>query len=146
MKSQVLHTVWCYISGEAAGEISYWSLLGMKGLTSGLGIFNDLRVGICANRGKARNHSGWLLNTARSVWDAFRGVIWRAYTTLTRIIRHCSRNCANLKYRCLSQTLPQKFNPIHWLNLLPIVEIQYALGQRFSNDLVAQHSLLVWQF
>ena len=34
MKSQVLHTVWCYISGEAAGEIWTWSLLGAeKGLT-----------------------------------------------------------------------------------------------------------------
>ena len=32
MKSQVLHTVWCYISGEAAGEIWKWSLLGVKGL------------------------------------------------------------------------------------------------------------------
>ena len=27
MKSQVLHTVWCYISGEAAGKIWNWSLL-----------------------------------------------------------------------------------------------------------------------
>ena len=34
MKSQVLHTVWCYISGEAAGEIWNWSLLGVKGLSS----------------------------------------------------------------------------------------------------------------
>ena len=32
MKSQVLHTVWCNISGEAAGEIVDWSLLGVKGL------------------------------------------------------------------------------------------------------------------
>ena len=32
MKSQVLHTVWCNISGEAAGEIWNWSLLGVKGL------------------------------------------------------------------------------------------------------------------
>ena len=32
MKIQVLHTVWCYISGEAAGEIRHWSLLGVKGL------------------------------------------------------------------------------------------------------------------
>ena len=33
MKSQVLHTVWCYISGEAAsGVIWNWSLLGVKGL------------------------------------------------------------------------------------------------------------------
>ena len=27
MKSQVLHTVWCYISGEASGEIWHWSLI-----------------------------------------------------------------------------------------------------------------------
>ena len=32
MKNQVLHTVWCNISGEAAGEIWHWSLLGVKGL------------------------------------------------------------------------------------------------------------------
>ena len=33
MKSQALHTVWCYIiSGEAAGGICHWSLLGVKGL------------------------------------------------------------------------------------------------------------------
>ena len=32
MKSQVLHTVWCNISGEAAGEVWTWSLLGVKGL------------------------------------------------------------------------------------------------------------------
>ena len=32
MQSQVLHTVWCNISGEAAGEIWHWSLLGVKGL------------------------------------------------------------------------------------------------------------------
>ena len=32
MKSQVLHTVWCHISCEAAGEIWHWSLSGVKGL------------------------------------------------------------------------------------------------------------------
>ena len=32
MKSQVLHTVCGCISGEAAGEIWSWSLLGAKGL------------------------------------------------------------------------------------------------------------------
>ena len=32
MKCQVLFTVWCNISGEAAGEILSWSLLEMKGL------------------------------------------------------------------------------------------------------------------
>ena len=32
MKSQVLHTVWHSISGEAAGEIWHWSLSGVKGL------------------------------------------------------------------------------------------------------------------
>ena len=33
MKSQVLHTVWCHISCEAAGEFWHWSLSGLKGLT-----------------------------------------------------------------------------------------------------------------
>ena len=33
MKSQVLHTVWCNITGEATGEIWTWSLLGVKVLT-----------------------------------------------------------------------------------------------------------------
>ena len=32
MKIQVLHTVWCNISGEAAGEFWNWSLLGVRGL------------------------------------------------------------------------------------------------------------------
>ena len=32
MKSQVLHTVWCNISGGAGGEIWLWSLSGVKGL------------------------------------------------------------------------------------------------------------------
>ena len=35
MKTQVLHTVWCNISGEAAGEIWNWSLSGVKGLKGG---------------------------------------------------------------------------------------------------------------
>ena len=34
MKSQVLHTVWCNISADAAGEIWSWSLAGVKGLNS----------------------------------------------------------------------------------------------------------------
>ena len=32
MKSQVLHTVWCNMTGEATGEIGTSSLLGVKGL------------------------------------------------------------------------------------------------------------------
>ena len=36
MKSQVLHIVWCNISGETAGKIWNWSLLEVKGLTLSL--------------------------------------------------------------------------------------------------------------
>ena len=36
MKSQVLSTVWCNISGEAAGKIWNWSLLGVKGLNTSI--------------------------------------------------------------------------------------------------------------
>ena len=32
MKSQILHTIWCNIFGEAAGGIWSWSVLGMKEL------------------------------------------------------------------------------------------------------------------
>ena len=39
MKSQVLHTVWCNISGEATGEIWNWSLLGVKSERGGAGAF-----------------------------------------------------------------------------------------------------------
>ena len=42
MKSQVLHTVWCNITGEAAGEIWIWSLLGVKGLRALLRTDNDV--------------------------------------------------------------------------------------------------------
>ena len=35
-RSHVLHTVWCYIFGEAAGEILNWSLLGAKCQTDGI--------------------------------------------------------------------------------------------------------------
>ena len=32
MKSQVLHTMWCNITGDSTGQIWNWSLLGVKGL------------------------------------------------------------------------------------------------------------------
>ena len=32
MKSELLHTVWCHISCEAAGEFWHWSPSGVKGL------------------------------------------------------------------------------------------------------------------
>ena len=39
MKSQFLYTVWCDITGEAAGEVWTSSLMGVKGLISiGTGI------------------------------------------------------------------------------------------------------------
>ena len=39
MKSQVLHTVWCNISGEAAGDIWHRSFLGVKGLTRFMSVY-----------------------------------------------------------------------------------------------------------
>ena len=41
MESQVLHTAWCNISGEAAGEIWLWSLL----FTATSGVDPELMVG-----------------------------------------------------------------------------------------------------
>ena len=41
MKTQVLHTVWCNITSEAAGGIWTWSLLGVKGLSRPLLAISD---------------------------------------------------------------------------------------------------------
>ena len=55
MKSQVLHTVWCNISGEAAGEIWHWSLSGVKGLSV---------CGFALTMGQRRKHQLSFLLTA----------------------------------------------------------------------------------
>ena len=46
MKSQVLHTVWCNISGEASEEIWHQSLLEVKGLNADkkISVFENTRV------------------------------------------------------------------------------------------------------
>ena len=43
MKSQVLHTVWCHIPCEAAGEFWHWSLSGVKGLNVHASLFLNMR-------------------------------------------------------------------------------------------------------
>ena len=81
MKSQVLHTVWCYISGEAAGEIWNWSLLGVKGLRQGV-ILQDvenalyfIHTEIYARKGyRTGHHSDTVIDlnsltiNQRSIW------------------------------------------------------------------------------
>ena len=44
MKSQVLHTVWCNISGGAAGEFWHWSLSGVKGLKGWENVLFELGI------------------------------------------------------------------------------------------------------
>ena len=44
MKSQVLHTVWCHISCEAAGEFWHWSLSGVKGLRAAACKYREFTV------------------------------------------------------------------------------------------------------
>ena len=50
MESQVIHSVWCYISGEAAEEIWNWSLLGEKGLIYLVNV--QVKCGSCGEDGK----------------------------------------------------------------------------------------------
>ena len=54
MKSQVLHTVWCNTSGEAAGEIWNWSLLGVKGFKSS--IFPNTQIHLLFSHVRNRLH------------------------------------------------------------------------------------------
>ena len=46
MKSQVLHTVWRNITGEAAGGIWNWSLLGVEGLDASI-FFIETYLDVC---------------------------------------------------------------------------------------------------
>ena len=49
MKSQVLHTVWCHISCEAAGEFWHWSLSGVKGLILSLPMSDQFQISPAAS-------------------------------------------------------------------------------------------------
>ena len=74
MKGQVLHTGWCFISGEAAGEIWNWSLLRVKGkmlicvpaLCCGWWNFNSglVIIALQANAAKALENSANMLENA----------------------------------------------------------------------------------
>ena len=60
MKSQVLHTVWCHISCEAAGEFWHWSLSGVKGLKGSMR--QRRRFGF--------RHDVWSCSESTEIWHA----------------------------------------------------------------------------
>ena len=72
MKSHVLHTVWCNISGEAAGEIWNWSLLGVKG--------SNCAAAWLTQRQKTDRCSYWLLRYGdiypKSVQARLYSIVW----------------------------------------------------------------------
>ena len=74
MKSQVLHTVWCNISGEAAGEIWNWSLLGMKGRA--VWLFSFFFCWSCVSSRvmfwfRFKSHSRYALVVLCTNWETF---------------------------------------------------------------------------
>ena len=85
MKSQVLHPAvfWCYISGEAAGEIYNWSLLKVKGWPV---------IACCsfAFRAAEITYAGvpvqrWALSAVASLWNTGEDV-----SSVKRLVLQCS--------------------------------------------------------
>ena len=68
MKIQVLLTVWCNISGEAAGEIWHWSLSGVKGLLEEMKYIPPLCCPVSVVLSKAITWS--------TVWDVWIVLMW----------------------------------------------------------------------
>ena len=58
MKSQVLHTVWCNVSGEAAGEIWSWSLKVLRLLCTHLMLQTEVGVTLAST---PRDRAGFLI-------------------------------------------------------------------------------------
>ena len=73
MKSPVLHTVWCNISGDAAEEIWNWSLSGVKGLTRSRNFTQNYKATLSLSRsrgwrGSFRGVEDWDRVTNRETW------------------------------------------------------------------------------
>ena len=71
MKSQVLHTVWCHISCEVAGEFWHWSLSGVKGLTLSLPRSKSPFSQPCVNDTYSWGSEHWWSHVLPTVWLYF---------------------------------------------------------------------------
>ena len=88
MKTQVLHSVWCNISGEAAGEIWHWSLLGVKGLMGFHHCLGRHSTRSCVPcRLVTQSQSGWT-----KLWCA-HCLLPPADTTRHHSLMHFQRSC-----------------------------------------------------
>ena len=88
MKSQVLLTVWCNISGEAAGEIWHWSLSGVKGLRATM-----LVTLFCGSFG-------------RSVQPCSPGTTYRPHRNFYQPLPFCCRPHTNHLYQPHTDHIP----------------------------------------
>ena len=90
MKSQDLHTVWCNISGETAGEIWDWSLAGVKGLNK----IGQLNATLEDPRLRSHAQSFFLSTTGQGPW---RDV---ALCATCRRFRRQARTCRPMPWCC----------------------------------------------
>ena len=96
MKSQVLHTVLCYVSCEASVEIWNWSLLGVIKEICVYSILNSY-----SNRPLSKRVRSWVgISTAKAV-----GIVWRETEQAKRQakIQHCCNSgcpCSQVRSNC----------------------------------------------
>ena len=105
MKSQVLHTVWCHISCEAAGAFWHWSLSGVKGLicTPWKNIFKNIQpahtltyaVTVCDIKHDDHSAVG-----VRKCFSEATAAVWDTYAFLAEYID--DRQSSNAAQACLA--------------------------------------------
>ena len=104
MKSQVFHTVWCNISGEAAGEIWNWSLVGVKGLTE-----SDSQYWI----GALCNTKWFCVSKEMRLTSLFTTNKKRRRTEATSQLRtRAAGEPSQLGHTCTTTLLQLRYNPI----------------------------------
>ena len=124
MKSQVLHTVWCNISGEAAGEIWSWSFLSwVKGLSGQIFMYPVVQ----------RFHRGCLVSHTRKP-KMYQRVYWLLYEYYT-VQRHSTlqwRTDGSHLYIVVS-TEPGVPSTIHFGGLCECKPFTYRTDTRAEN-------------
>ena len=100
MKSQVLHTVWWNISGEATGEVWNWSLLGVKGL---INPFKEWQIKLIPNLQYGAYSEKWCLSCLALC------IMSQMYSSILFTISHLSNynnNLCNHMQKLINHTTP----------------------------------------
>ena len=138
MKSQVLHTVWCNISGEAAGEIWNWPLVGVKGL------MRSMFAGLISPTSKRRSRKystldeagDWFRQRAYDAYDEFHAIWtynfykWRTgHKNETRIVSQSNWNYYRQHWQIRDLTIPEVMGRLAslWWAVRPVYPAYWSI-------------------